>query len=72
MSDVVVDSSVIAKWFVPEPDSAQAHRVRATTIAAGDRLIALDLIFVEVANVIWKKHRQTQSRSTKRKDAWPT
>jgi hypothetical protein len=27
MSDVVVDSSVIAKWFVPKTDSAQAQRV---------------------------------------------
>jgi predicted nucleic acid-binding protein len=58
MSDVVVDSSVIAKWFVPEPDSAQAHRVRATTVASGGCMLALDLVFVEVANVIWKKHRQ--------------
>ena len=58
MSDVVVDSSVIAKWFVPEPDSAQARRVITDTAAAGGRLVVLDLILIEVANVIWKKHRQ--------------
>jgi predicted nucleic acid-binding protein len=58
MSDVVVDSSVVAKWFVPEPDSAQASRVMTDTAAVGGRLIVLDLAFIEVANVIWKKHRQ--------------
>ena len=58
MSDVVIDSSVIAKWFVPEPDSVKAHQVRADTVASGGRMIVLDLIFVEVANVLWKKHRR--------------
>lgn len=58
MSDVVVDSSVIAKWFVPEVDSPQAHRMMVETVTAGDRLFALDLVVVEVANVIWKKHRR--------------
>ena len=58
MSDVVVDSSVIAKWFVPESDSAQAHQMRADTVATGGSMFVLDLIFVEVANVLWKKHRQ--------------
>jgi hypothetical protein len=27
MSDVVVDNSVVAKWFVPESDSVRAERV---------------------------------------------
>jgi predicted nucleic acid-binding protein len=58
MSDLVVDSSVIAKWFVPEPDSPQAERVMRDTTAAGGRLVVLDITFIEVANVIWKKHRQ--------------
>ena len=58
MSDVVVDSSVVAKWLLPEPDSGQAQRVLADTVAAGGRLVVLDLMFAEVANVIWKKHRK--------------
>lgn len=58
MSDIVVDSSVVAKWVVPEPDSVQAWRVVTETGAAGGRLIVLDLAFPEVVNVIWKKHRQ--------------
>jgi predicted nucleic acid-binding protein len=28
------------------------------TSAAGERLIVLDLVFPEVANAIWKRHRQ--------------
>jgi predicted nucleic acid-binding protein len=58
MSDIVVDSSVISKWFVPEPDSAHAQRVMTETVAAGGRLVVQDLIYVEVTNVIWKKYRQ--------------
>jgi predicted nucleic acid-binding protein len=58
MTDVVVDSSVIAKWILPEPDSAQAQRVLTDVAGQGKRLIALDLAFIEVANAIWKRLRQ--------------
>jgi predicted nucleic acid-binding protein len=58
MSDIVVDSSVVAKWVVPESDSPLAQRVAAETQTAGGRLIVLDLVLPEVVNVIWKKHRQ--------------
>jgi predicted nucleic acid-binding protein len=27
MSDTVVDSSAVAKWILPEPDSGQAQRL---------------------------------------------
>ena len=58
MSDIVVDSSVVAKWVLPENDSAQAQRLLAESSTAGDRLIVLDLMFPEVANAIWKRCRQ--------------
>lgn len=58
MSDVVVDSSVVAKWVLPESDSAQAHRLITQTADSGGRLIVLDLAFPEVANAIWKRQRQ--------------
>lgn len=54
MSDVIVDSSVVAKWILPEPDSAQAQRLISEVVLKGERLIILDLAFVEVANAIWK------------------
>lgn len=58
MSDTVVDSSVVAKWILPEADSAQAQRLISEVAAKGERLIVLDLAFAEVANSIWKRvHR---------------
>jgi predicted nucleic acid-binding protein len=58
MSDTVVDSSVVAKWILPEADSAQAQRLISEVALKGDRLIVLDLAFVEVTNAIWKlNHR---------------
>ncbi len=56
MSDTVVDSSVVAKWVLPEPDSAQAQRLQTEIALKGERLIVLDLALVEVTNVIWKRY----------------
>jgi predicted nucleic acid-binding protein len=59
MSDVVADSSVVAKWVLPEADTPLAERVLTDTAAAGGRVIVLDLALVEVANAIWKRcHRK--------------
>ena len=58
MSDTVVDSSVVAKWILPEPDSAHAERLIAEVALKGERLIVLDLAFVEVTNAIWKLHHR--------------
>ena len=57
MSDVVVDSSVVAKWILPEPDSAHAQRLITEVAGKGERLIVLDLAFPEVASATWKRHR---------------
>ena len=45
----VVDASVAAKWFVPEADSALADAL------LDDDLLAPDLLFAEVGNILWKK-----------------
>src|SRR5438128_11588111 len=55
MGDVVVDSSVVTKWILPEVDSAKAHQLLSDVIRQGSRLIVLDLAFAEVANAIWKR-----------------
>jgi predicted nucleic acid-binding protein len=60
MSDLVVDSSVVAKWVLPEVDSAQAQRLISGVAGNGERLIVLDLAFSEVANAIWKQHHRKQ------------
>lgn len=46
----VVDANVAVKWFVRQPDSPQAQAV----VAAGDALLAPDLIIPEVANALWR------------------
>jgi predicted nucleic acid-binding protein len=58
MTDVVVDSSVVAKWILPEADSAQAQRVLLSIVGQGYRLFAVDLVYAEVASAVWKRLRQ--------------
>ena len=48
---LVVDASVVLKWFVPEVGSEAASRL----LASDDRLEAPDLLFAEIGNAIWKK-----------------
>ena len=52
MTTVVVDASVAAKWFLPEPDAAAALRL----LDGRRRLAAPDLVRAEVGNVVWKLH----------------
>lgn len=58
MSEIAVDSSVVAKWILPEPDSSQADRLIVEGALKGDRLVVLDLAIVEVTNAIWKRHHR--------------
>jgi predicted nucleic acid-binding protein len=58
MNDWTVDSNVVAKWVLAEPDSPQALQVVTDTAAAGGRLHALDLAFVEATNVIWTRYHR--------------
>lgn len=50
MKTVVVDASVAAKWFLPEPGADRARGV----LDGRHRLIAPDLLWVEVASVVRK------------------
>lgn len=45
----VVDASVAAKWLAPEAESLQAERL------LDHELVVPDLLFPEVANILWKK-----------------
>jgi predicted nucleic acid-binding protein len=49
---LVIDASVAVKWVVPEPDSTRAE------VLLDHGLVAPDLLFVECANVLWKKVRR--------------
>jgi predicted nucleic acid-binding protein len=50
----VVDASVAVKWLVPESHADAARRI----LSPNHELLAPDLIWAEVGNVIWKKWRQ--------------
>jgi predicted nucleic acid-binding protein len=49
----VTDASVALKWFVPEPDSGMADDL----VRAEAELIAPSIIWVELANAVWKNAR---------------
>ncbi|MBE9191933.1 type II toxin-antitoxin system VapC family toxin [Gloeocapsopsis crepidinum LEGE 06123] len=54
---LVIDSSVLAKWLFPEPLQSQARALRQDWESSTVELIAPNLMFVEVGNIIWKKQR---------------
>ena len=51
MSRFVVDASVAIKWYLPEPNSADADRL----LSGGFQLLAPDLLFPEVGNILWER-----------------
>lgn len=54
---LIIDSSVVAKWLFPEELHEQAMAVRQDWASSIVELIAPDLIFTEVSNIVWKKQR---------------
>ena len=51
MSALVVDASVVVKWFLPEIHSQAAGRI----LKSKREFLAPDLIWAEVTNTLWKK-----------------
>ena len=47
----VIDASVAVKWLLPEDHTEEAESL----LADGITLLAPDLIFAEVGNVLWKR-----------------
>ncbi len=58
MSNLVVDSCVVAKWALPEHDSSQARRLITDVRMKGGLLFVLEIALPEAANAIWKQHHQ--------------
>jgi predicted nucleic acid-binding protein len=52
----VVDSSVVLKWFVHEPQREAAVSLRDPD----NTLVAPDLVFAEVTNALWRKVRKNE------------
>jgi len=55
MAKVVVDSSVAIKWFIPESLSSHARRLLDDYESGSLDLLAPDLIYAELGNIVWKK-----------------
>jgi predicted nucleic acid-binding protein len=55
MERLVIDSSVAVKWVIDEPYSSEALRVLDGYQNGDLALLAPDLIYAEVGNVVWKK-----------------
>ena len=56
MSQLVIDSSVVIKWFVVEPYSMEARQILNDYQAGILTLLAPDLLNAEIGNIVWKKH----------------
>lgn len=52
-----MDSSVAIKWFVPQDYSIKALEILSEYRDGSLSLLAPDLIYAEVGNIIWKLHR---------------
>lgn len=49
---LIIDASVVTKWFIPEEDGGKAIRLRNKHVEGGLTLIAPDLLVYEVANAL--------------------
>lgn len=54
MTRIVVDASVIIKLYFQEDDSLVAEQ----RLAQAEELLAPELIWIEIANAIWKRRRR--------------
>jgi predicted nucleic acid-binding protein len=55
VTSLVIDSSVVLKWLLAEPDALAAISLRRRY-----HLIAPELLFLECANTFWKRVRRGQ------------
>ena len=57
---VVLDSSVVAKWFLPEVLTDKSLVLLEHWTSSSIQVIAPTFLFIEVSNMIWKKQRANQ------------
>ncbi len=57
MDKIVVDSSVVIKWFIPQDYSSEANKILNLYQQSQVILLAPDLIYAEIGNIIWKMGR---------------
>ena len=61
---IVLDASVVIKWFQEEENSDQAVSIQKQHSAGENTIIVPDLLFYEVANVLRYKKEVTQETIT--------
>jgi predicted nucleic acid-binding protein len=61
---LVVDASVVVKWLFPEPHSGAARRI----LAEDYELLAPDLLWPELGNVLWKRFRSGEISADEARD----
>jgi predicted nucleic acid-binding protein len=59
MTAFVVDASVVAKWFFPEEFSRESRRL----LSPQHTLLAPELIWCEVGNIVWKRVRRGELKT---------
>jgi predicted nucleic acid-binding protein len=55
--ELAVDTGVVVKFFVEEEDSDKADELLEDVLLGNLRLVALDFLFIEFANIMWMKNR---------------
>jgi predicted nucleic acid-binding protein len=66
----VVDASVIAKWFLNEPDSKNALEFRDKHISEEILIIVPDLLFIEVLNALRYKGNDEKALGEVNSSLW--
>jgi predicted nucleic acid-binding protein len=56
VSRIVLDASVAVKWVLREEHAASARQILSTR-----ELLAPHLLWAEVGNILWKRHRRSES-----------
>jgi len=70
VTETVVDSSVVAKWFLAEPSRREAVRLLWLYQDNKISLLAPALLMAEVANVLCKRFRRGQVTAAMAEDAY--
>lgn len=52
---LVLDTSVVVKWFLDEPHADAARRIQAACRAGTVQPVVPDLLYAECGNTVWKR-----------------
>jgi predicted nucleic acid-binding protein len=58
MNTIVIDSSVVIKWYLPEEGTLIASTIQDKLEAGDWRVFAPDLLLAEIANILWKRRHE--------------